>query len=305
MTNFSGISIGRPRTKIGLAFHPLYGPTIGAPGITADTSGLVIKEMERPTVRQVRVSNPGRVAVLLVAGTVLKGGQQNRVVEHSVLVGPGETIDVPTACVEQGRWNGAAAFKSSDVLMPPDLRRLVGESIDQSRLNEATANRADQHTVWQMVSQRLADRGVQSASMDYLSAQQASPLSAADRKRIEKVVADGPRPGQVGLAVSNADGVLSVDIFATPELLAESWERLVRSAFEQADPTRRTDGSADAILKVIGTAGKAGTSPVWCVGQTRTNRFDGGKVVGAIVTYRGEFAHASFAPVAKAVTKKK
>lgn len=298
MTQLSQLSIGRPRTKIGLAFHPLYSNDGHVRGITADTGQLVVSEMEVPTVRQLLVTNRGGTSVLLTAGSVLKGGQQNRVVEQSVLIRPFTTVEVRTACIEQGRWHGAREFTGVTGWVSPFVFKDLEYSIDLSRSAERPAMaRADQSRVWSTVSKRLAERGIVSNSSDYLSAEGTAPLGPADRERIRRVIADGPRRGQVGVAVSNADGVLAVDVFGAPDLLQQNWERLITAYFEDADPQRPTKGSADAVLDVLARAEKYGTTAVWSDELSTVQRFDHRNVTGSLLTDSGRLVHARLVPV--------
>lgn len=298
MAHLSQLTIGRPRTKIGLALHPLYSHDEYVGDITADTSQLSVSEMEVPTVRQLLVTNRGGRTVLLTAGSVLKGGRQNRVVEQSVLIRPFTAVEVRTACIEQGRWSGAREFTGvvgwvSSLVFTP-----LESSLDRSRSAERPAvARADQGAVWEAVAERLAARGVVSGSSDYLSAAGTAPLGPADRERIRRVIADGPRRGQVGVAVSNADGILAADVFGSPDLLRDNWERLVTAYFEDADPKRPTTGSADAVLDLLSRAEKFGTTAVWSDELSTVERFDHRSVTGSMLTDGGRLVHARVVPV--------
>ena len=39
-----------------------------------------------------------------MAGEVVKGGKQDRVIAQDVVLAPGETIDLNAFCVEKNRW---------------------------------------------------------------------------------------------------------------------------------------------------------------------------------------------------------
>src|SRR5690606_8900190 len=51
------------------------------------------------------IENRGRLPILVLAGTIVKGGKQDRQIGEDFVVAPGKTVDVAAFCVEQGRWN--------------------------------------------------------------------------------------------------------------------------------------------------------------------------------------------------------
>ncbi len=297
MPKLSHLTVGRPRTKVGLALHPLHTSAEPIKNITSDTRHLTFSELDSPTVRQMLVTNRGDQTVLLMAGSVLQGGHQNRVVEQSAIIRPLSMVEVRTACVEQGRWSGSRQFTGVVGGVPPELLRQLEQSIDRGRSIERPAMaRADQGLVWETVKRRLVARGIVSDSSDYLSSVGQGPLDPADRHRIRKVVADGPMQGQVGVAVSNADGVIAIDVFGSATLLQENWERLVTSYFEDAEPLRPTRGSSDAVLDALRRATKYGTTVVWGDEVSTLERFDHHSFTGSLLTDAGRLVHARVIP---------
>jgi hypothetical protein len=86
---------------------------------------LLAEAMENGWVEVSEVSNSGRVElvlvrnlgpkpILLLAGDILLGGKQDRVVAKDTVVLPGESSEVNVFCVEPGRWHG----KSVDFDVP-------------------------------------------------------------------------------------------------------------------------------------------------------------------------------------------
>src|SRR5437899_10335990 len=74
-----------------------------------------------------------RVHVLLLAGEILLGGKQNRIVVEDVLVPPlSGPLTLPVYCVEQGRWAGdAKPFTTRGSFAAPGLRARMLERSDQ------------------------------------------------------------------------------------------------------------------------------------------------------------------------------
>src|SRR5262249_40866724 len=78
------------------------------------SDALTITERAAPTVPELVVDNRGKSHVLLMAGEILVGGKQNRVLREDILLPPlSGARPIGVYCVEQGRWNeGRRDFES-------------------------------------------------------------------------------------------------------------------------------------------------------------------------------------------------
>jgi hypothetical protein len=75
------------------------------------------------TVSELLVRNLGPRTLLLLAGDVLLGGKQDRILAKDTLVPPKESRRVSVFCVEQGRWHGKSmSFESSSPPAPIKVR---------------------------------------------------------------------------------------------------------------------------------------------------------------------------------------
>jgi hypothetical protein len=103
----------------------------------ARSSGaLGISERDRASVPELVVDNRGKSHVLLMAGEILIGGKQNRVLRDDILLPPASgPRTVAVYCVEQGRWNeGRRDFESKSTFAQPGLRREVYDRAPQARV---------------------------------------------------------------------------------------------------------------------------------------------------------------------------
>lgn len=81
----------------------------------------------------VRVKNNGDKPVLLLAGDVVIGGHQDRVIAHDTIIQPGETKAIEVFCVEEERSTGPTdRFQASTLPAPYKVRRSAVFSEDQS-----------------------------------------------------------------------------------------------------------------------------------------------------------------------------
>jgi len=78
-------------------------------------------------VSRVVIENKGELPILVVAGTIIDGGNQDRQIGQDFVIAAGKTVDVDAFCVEHGRW-GSEAQASNDVEIE------VGENLDPSTI---------------------------------------------------------------------------------------------------------------------------------------------------------------------------
>jgi len=76
------------------------------------------------------IENKGKKPILVLAGTLLKGGKQDRQVGQDFIVPPKKTVSVSAFCVEHGRWNANRAgratggrFKAQKALATKSVRK--------------------------------------------------------------------------------------------------------------------------------------------------------------------------------------
>jgi hypothetical protein len=221
-------SIGRPITRAGVSLFPVYLHQPAPHVVTGTAAGLGIGELPAASVPTVRFENHGTDPVLVPAGTVVTGGQQNRVVNVSVLVPAATTLDVPVSCVEQGRWSGASSFGLGAAYAPRRVRRTNGVTVERN-LREHGVRGADQSAIWSEVHAELGREGVQSATGDLEALHRGVARDGRRRDAITELVTRGPLPGQCGVVVAHGGRVVAADVFASATLLATAWEAVVRS----------------------------------------------------------------------------
>jgi len=144
----AGVRVGARRGHGALHVFWLHASPAAAPLAVAtleEARGrgeLLISERDRATVPSLLVENRGKSHVLLLAGEILLGGKQNRVVTEDVLLPPlSGPVDLQVYCVEQGRWSGsgsggggATSFGARGAFAAPALRSKVIERQGQAEV---------------------------------------------------------------------------------------------------------------------------------------------------------------------------
>lgn len=195
-----GVRFGEGRSFRGLTLFPLF-----LSGGEAERDYLLfaealqgghvaVEELGQGVVSTLVVHNRGERPVLLVQGEQILGLRQNRMVNSSVLVGAGARVEVPVACVEQGRWRlGPGGAVCADTLYP-NARSLTAEAVTRS-VRQRGARDADQTALWQEVAAKLAELGASSSTWA------ASEAYRTRREELDEYVRALPSvPGQCGVA---------------------------------------------------------------------------------------------------------
>lgn len=205
-------------------------------------------------VNAVSVSNKGEKPILLMAGDVILGGKQDRVIGKDTIVPGGTTdLEVGVFCVEHGRWSGqTASFQASGKLGHSGLRDQAVFKGDQAAVwaevaatNEKTKSKNATDTY-----RATLEKASSGADVDATVAAILPPLAAASRAS--------------GIAVAIDGKVVALEGFANPALFAKVREKLVRSyaleASTSSGPKAPAPGTAavDAFLAEMEKAQETG-----------------------------------------------
>ena len=238
-----GVRVGERRTHGGLTVFWLHAVGRAAPFAIrtldeARASGdLVVAERDQATVSALVVDNRGAVHVLLLAGEILHGGKQNRIVLEDVLVPPRSgPLTLPVYCVEQGRWaGGAKQFTTRDTLAAPQLRARMLE-------------RSDQREVWAEVD-RYAKRAAAPSPTGSYQAIPDKPEVQAHQKDVEVGIGGHIAPGAHGAAIFVADTFAGLDLFQDGSLFAREWPKLLRASTIEAYGRKLDDRQDERALR--------------------------------------------------------
>ena len=205
-------------------------------------------------VNQLVLINNSKRPLLLLAGEIVTGGKQDRIIGKDRLV-PAESdpVDLSVFCVEPGRWVARSdKFAAPMAMVQPSVRA------------KAMADK-DQQQVWNQVGQaRTAMAQTVTAEVGALAAapiQESSSYAGAVenkevRKQLDTVAAPVEQQYQsvihqlrdrhaVGVVVAVNGQLIWADVFASTSLLEKYWPKLVRSyaaeTFSQPAKTSTVD----------------------------------------------------------------
>lgn len=214
--------------------------------------------------RLVLVNNSKR-PLLLLAGEVVSGGKQDRVIGKDRIV-PAESdpVDLSVFCVEPGRWVATSEhFGASEALyggvandakLPAPMAIMVQPSVRAKAMGDK-----NQQAVWDAVNAQKTQVATRLAVPPTVQAEVAGTSSYArvmENSEVRKQVDAVAKPieqnyqslihqlrdrNAVGVVVAVNGRVIWADIFASSDLLAKYWPKLVRSYASEAVVTRAKD----------------------------------------------------------------
>ncbi|HUM17722.1 MAG TPA: DUF6569 family protein [Candidatus Nitrosotalea sp.] len=180
-------------------------------------SGLTLTERAQASVPEVVAENRGKAYVLLLAGEILIGGKQNRVLREDLLLPPRSgPRNIAVYCVEQGRWNeGRKDFESRSSVVQPTVRSHLLEKTGQS-------------SVWSEVASAQRELRASSPTGSYQAIYDKPEVKAHLDSATHRLDPAGV-PAAVGAAVFVGPDLAGVDCFHSPSLFAREWPKLLRA----------------------------------------------------------------------------
>jgi hypothetical protein len=199
--------------------------------------------------------NHSKRPLLLLAGEIVTGGKQDRIIAKDRIVpADADPIDLSVFCIEPGRWTGATASFGSAA------NGAVKSFMVQPQVREQAMAAQDQQKVWDSVHGAISSMAVAAApaptarpgsvsetvtvtasanslgTTSYARAMQNSAVSekvdkaaAAAIEGREQVMAKLREEHAVGVVVAVNGEIIWADLFANTDLLARYWTKLVRS----------------------------------------------------------------------------
>src|SRR5215831_707883 len=93
----------------------------------------VARSYDGPSVNQLVLVNHSKRPLLLLAGELVSGGKQDRVIAKDRIVAPfGAPLPLDVFCVEHGRWSSGAQFNAAKTIVHPSVREQAAVNQQQS-----------------------------------------------------------------------------------------------------------------------------------------------------------------------------
>ncbi len=180
---------------------------------------------ESGTVNTLYAKNVSKDPIYIMAGEVVKGGKQDRIIGQDIVLAPGESKNLAAFCVEQGRWSQ----KSSG-------SRFTGYmNVSSNSIRKQAVINKNQSAVWEEVEEVVTAYGAKSDTGAYTELENSEEYN----KEIEKYLkhfsgAWRNDPTIVGVVAVTEDRIIGCDIFATHELFVNAYDNLIHAYVTEA-----------------------------------------------------------------------
>jgi hypothetical protein len=214
-----------------------------------------------PSVNQLVLVNHGKRPLLLLAGELVSGGKQDRVIAKDRIVAPfSEPLPLNVFCVEHGRWSAGSQFNEAKTIVHPSVREQAAVKQKQGDVWAAVTGGSGaelppsapppQVSRTELAETIQTDAPTQSYSKLYESRRVSIPVETVVneiQRRFRRETSGLKGERVVGVVVAYGGEVAWSDIFASDELFNHYWSKLLRSYAVEAvaRPTLREKPSAE------------------------------------------------------------
>lgn len=202
---------------------------------------------ENASVNELALINRSGKKLMLLAGEVVVGGKQDRIVQDDLVIPP---VSVPVSlnvfCVEHGRWShrashtepagdGDATRQEASVMAPVVAPAATAHgftslgAISHPKLRAAAQDKKEQGEVWKEVSANNDKLGTKTGTDTYQAVYASGKVAAQLEDYVKALEKEVLRPGVVGVVVARNGQLVWADVFANSTVFARYWPKLLKS----------------------------------------------------------------------------
>jgi hypothetical protein len=210
------------------------------------------------SVNELALVNRSGKKLLLLAGEVVVGGQQDRIVQEDRVIPP---VSVPVAlsvfCVEHGRWTpraasygggGAGGGRRAEAPMEapapesdsPAKFSSLG-AVAHPKLRGAAQDKKEQSAVWDEVRANNSKLGTVNSTDTYQEVYANKRVAGQVEDYVKALEREVLQPGVVGVVVARNGKPVWADVFASQRIFASYWPKLLKSYVVDAMGDDRDD----------------------------------------------------------------
>jgi hypothetical protein len=249
----------------------------------------VVEISESGQVKTINVVNRSHSMVFLMAGELLLGCKQDRVLNTSIMVPETSQISVPVACVEAGRWDyRSRSFRSAGSSSHSHLRTMMSRQAYE-HYQSCGVPGSDQTAIWGEVARKLGRMGSSSPSDALRDMFEQSSAKLEEAQRSLSVP-----EGCNGVAFAHHGEIVGVDLFDCPATLTKLWAKLITSYAVDALENPRNEAnsvSPQAVVNWLKNATSAKLEWFDSPGVGQDGRIEGSDLIGSTLVVQGHPVH--------------
>lgn len=221
----------------------------------------VIHPVRDAEVNRLVLINNSKRPLLLLAGEIVTGGKQDRVIGKDRIV-PAESdpVDLSVFCVEPGRWVAAGgkyefstAREGAALFAAPAVRSKAMAAKDQQQVWDQVRSSQQAMSETVVVNGAAAAAPIINSTSSYARVmenkdvqKQVDSVAEPVQRNYESVIRQLREKNAVGVVVAVNGDIVWADLFASTQLLQKYWPKLVRSYATEAVITRAKGGEVSS-----------------------------------------------------------
>lgn len=172
------------------------------------------------------IENISTDTIFLMAGEVVKGGKQDRVLAQDIVLPPGSgQTELPVFCVEPHRWSYESSDKSFNEYYAVSTNSVRGKAVKDK----------DQHQVWEAVGEVMVMQGTETSTGTYTALEDSDDYTKKQEEYaayFDKIFSK--TEDCIGFVAISGDKIIGCDIFATPGLFEIQRTNIINSYIAEA-----------------------------------------------------------------------
>jgi len=217
----------------------------GSEGLARSRDGrpIYIPQPTGASVNQLVLINRSKRPLLLLAGELVSGGKQDRVIGKDRIVPVGAPpLPLEVFCVEHGRWTGSSQFAAANTIVHPSVRESAAVDQAQTKVWESVRNGTNAKAGPSAPRAQISSDNLQAAiagngrteAYEKIYDSRAVGVSIDDfanevQRRFTQATSGLKNERVVGVVVAYGGDVAWSDIFASSDLFDHYWRKLLRS----------------------------------------------------------------------------
>src|SRR2546430_858289 len=232
-----------------------------------DGRPIYIPQPTGASVNQLVLLNRSKRPLLLLAGELVSGGKQDRVIGKDRIVPVGAPpLPLDVFCVEHGRWTGSPQFAAALTIVHPSVRERAAVDQKQTEVWDSVRNGTNSKAPAAAPRAQISADNLQSAiagngrteAYEKIYESRAIGVSIDDfvdevQRRFSQATSGLKNERVVGVVVAYGGEVALSDIFASGDLFDHYWRKLLRTYAVEAltRPTYRQAASRDNATEFL------------------------------------------------------
>ena len=200
----------------------------------------ITERTDGSSVNNLTVQNTSSDTIIIICGDVVKGGQQDRIVQEDIVLAPKSgKKNLKVFCVESGRWSRVQpemAVPSDALIVKEDAPAEFNAYYSKGTmsLRKVVDKEKDQEKVWSKVEEINSKNKTETATSTYTAISNSGSFTKTLDSYLKYFSTKFSDPNIIGLVVVSGNKVLGCDLFATNALFKGQLQSLLHSYATEA-----------------------------------------------------------------------